>query len=86
MKRGMALAVVICLGTLLTAELAKPGVLSADEVRKVVPTVYFFRGQSASVQLRNSAGFSVPQGKLSWPDWWIRRAMPPTCRRSIRDF
>jgi hypothetical protein len=64
MKRGMALAVVICLGTLLSAQLAKPGVLSADEVRKVVPTVYFFRGQSASVQLRNSAGFSVPQGKL----------------------
>ena len=42
----------------------KPGVLSADEVRKVVPATYFFRGQSASVQLRNSAGFSVPDGKL----------------------
>ena len=43
---------------------AKPGVLSADEVRKVAPAVYFFRGQSASVQLRNSAGFRVPEGKL----------------------
>ena len=38
--------------------------LSADEVRKVVPAAYFFRGQSASVQLRNSAGFSGPEGKL----------------------
>ena len=42
----------------------KPGVLSADELRKVVPGTYFFRGQSAPVQLRNSAGFSVPEGKL----------------------
>jgi hypothetical protein len=30
----------------------------------VLPASYFFRGQSASVQLRNSAGFRVPEGKL----------------------
>ena len=64
MKRCMALVVVICCCALLSAQQTKPGVLSADEVRKVVPAVYFFRGQSASVQLRNSAGFSVPEGKL----------------------
>ena len=62
MKRCMALVVVICC-VMLSAQ-QKPGVLSADEVRKVVPAVYFFRGQSASVQLRNSAGFSVAEGKL----------------------
>ena len=62
MKRCMALVVVICCAMLSAQQ--KPGVLSADEVRKVVPAVYFFRGQSASVQLRNSAGFSVPEGKL----------------------
>ena len=62
MKRCMALVVMICCAMLSAQQ--KPGVLSADEVRKVVPAVYFFRGQSASVQLRNSAGFSVPEGKL----------------------
>ncbi len=64
MKRNMALVVVICSCAMLSAQQAKPGVLSADEVRKVVPAVYFFRGQSASVQVRNSGGFRVPEGKL----------------------
>lgn len=41
----------------------KPGVLTTDQIKKVVPSVYFFRGQSASVQLRNSAGFSTADGK-----------------------
>jgi len=61
MKRCMALVVICC--AMLSAQ-QKPGVLSADEVRKVVPATYFFRGQSASVQLRNAAGFSAPEGKL----------------------
>src|ERR1700693_6280473 len=64
MQRRLALVVLIssCL-TLVAAE-PKPGVLSADEIRKVVPATYFFRGQSAPVQLRNSAGFSGADGKL----------------------
>lgn len=41
-----------------------PGVLSPDDVKRVVPASYFFRGQSASVQLRNSAGFRGSDGKL----------------------
>ena len=49
---------------LLSAQQAKPGVLGADELKRVVPATYFFRGQSASVQLRNSAGFRVSDGKL----------------------
>jgi hypothetical protein len=48
----------------LSATDATPGVLGADDVRKVVPASYFFRGQSASVQLRNSGGFRVTDGKL----------------------
>jgi hypothetical protein len=32
--------------------------------RKWFPATYFLRGESAPVQLRNSAGFSVPDGKL----------------------
>jgi hypothetical protein len=47
-----------------SAQQPKPGILSAEELKKIVPTSYFFRGQSAPVQLRNSAGFSTPDGKL----------------------
>jgi hypothetical protein len=54
----------ICTSVLLLAQQPKAGVLSGDDVKKVVPTVYFFRGQSAPVQMRNSAGFSAADGKL----------------------
>ncbi len=63
MKRRLSLAVLI-FACLVTVAQTKPGVLSADEVRKVTPATYFFRGQSATVQMRNSAGFSVAGGKL----------------------
>jgi len=33
----------------------KPGVLPAAELKSVVPSTYFFRGQSATVQMRNAA-------------------------------
>ena len=48
----------------LSAQPAKPGILTAEEIKQVVPATYFFRGQSAPVQLRNSAGFRVADGKL----------------------
>ena len=35
----------------------RAGVLTPAEVQQVVPSAYFFRGQSASVQLRNAVGF-----------------------------
>ena len=35
----------------------KASVLTPAELKKVVPSAYFFRGQSASVQLRNAVGF-----------------------------
>lgn len=63
MKPHISLAVVVFCCLLVSAQ-PKAGVLSADEIRKVVPATYFFRGQSAPVQLRNSAGFSGPDGKL----------------------
>ena len=62
MTRRLILAVVIF--TCLAFAQTKPGVLSAEEVRKVTPATYFFRGQSATVQMRNSAGLSVGSGKL----------------------
>ncbi|MGH9502000.1 MAG: hypothetical protein ACRD20_04030 [Terriglobales bacterium] len=64
MMKSLALAVMIFSCLLLAAQQAKPGVLGADDIRKVVPATYFFRGQSAPVQLRNSTGFSAAGGKL----------------------
>ena len=49
---------------LTVAQDMKPGMLSSAELKQYVPSVYFFRGQSAPVQLRNSAGFSGADGKL----------------------
>jgi hypothetical protein len=63
MTRRLTLAVAIFSCLILSAQ-TKPGVLSPDEVRKVTPATYFFRGQPATVQLRNSAGLSVASGKL----------------------
>jgi hypothetical protein len=56
-------AVLIFAPVLLSAQ-PKAGVLSADDLKKVVPAAYFFRGQSAPVQVRNSAGFSLGDGEL----------------------
>lgn len=39
-------------------------VLSGDELKKVVPNSFFFAGQSAPVQLRNSVGMKNPAGKF----------------------
>ncbi len=49
---------------LLSAQQAKPGVLNNEDLKRAVPSGYFFHGQSAPVQLRNSAGFREPDGKL----------------------
>jgi hypothetical protein len=39
-------------------------VLNSDELKKAVPTEYFFRGQKAPVQLRNAVGFQLADGKM----------------------
>jgi len=43
---------------------AKPAVLTADELKQSVPSVYFFRGQSATVQVRNAGGLRVGKDSL----------------------
>lgn len=46
------------------AQESKPaGVLSAADVKTVVPASFFYRGQSASVQLRNAGGVRTQSGK-----------------------
>jgi len=66
-SKGLHLGILLsCLlaSLLLSAAEPSPGVLGVDDLKRVVPASYFFRGQSASVQLRNAAGFRVADGKL----------------------
>jgi hypothetical protein len=39
-------------------------ILADDQVKKLAPTNYFFAGQSAAVQVRNTAGLKNSAGKL----------------------
>ena len=53
---------------LLGSGLAQQGakhLLSGDELKKAVPAEYFFRGQKAPTQVRNSAGFQLADGKMT---------------------
>jgi hypothetical protein len=66
---GLSLYLYFCLFSLLAvtqnlAQGTKPGVLSADEVNHSAPSVFFFRGQTATVQLRNTVGFRVEPDRL----------------------
>jgi hypothetical protein len=59
----------VLLATAMTvAGLAQQGskhVLSSDELKKAVPTEYFYRGQKAPTQVRNSGGFQLADGKMA---------------------
>jgi hypothetical protein len=66
-RKGAQIAIFsFCLlaSLLLSATEPSVGVLGGEDLKRVVPASYFFRGQSASVQLRNSAGVRVADGKL----------------------
>jgi hypothetical protein len=56
--------VVLTLVGCASAQQVTKHVLSSDELKKAVPTEYFFRGQKAPVQLRNAVGFQLPDGKM----------------------
>jgi hypothetical protein len=54
---------------LLTSALAQKAaqhLLSNDELKNVVPAEFFFRGQKAPTQLRNSTGFQTAEGKVTF--------------------
>lgn len=64
---GKSIVLGICL--LLTIvcvsqESKKAGVLDAQEVKKLAPPGFYFDGQSAPVQLRNTVGFRTSGGKV----------------------
>jgi hypothetical protein len=55
-------------GVLLVSALAQQGtghLLSADELKKVVPSEFFHRGQKAPTQARNSVGLQLANGKMT---------------------
>lgn len=54
----------LVLSSLAVAQKAQPGLVSAEDLKHAVPSGYFFNGQSAPVELRNSAGFRTADGKL----------------------
>ena len=54
---------VVVLAALALAQ-ASAQVLTGEQVKKVAPNSFFFSGQSASVQLRNTAGLKNSAGKL----------------------
>jgi hypothetical protein len=47
------------------AQQAAKHVLSSDELKKVVPAEFFYRGQKAPVQVRNAGGFQLADGKMT---------------------
>src|SRR5215470_12775304 len=63
-RRVSRILLILLLTFTLAQQPIKPGILSQEDLKRAVPSAYFFRGQPASVQLRNSAGFSNPEGKM----------------------
>jgi hypothetical protein len=47
------------------AQQASKHILNSDELKKAVPSEYFFRGQKAPVQVRNAVGFQLADGKMT---------------------
>ena len=61
----MAVAFSVCLATsFLCAQGEKPSVLTADQLKQAVPSTYFFRGQTATVQIRNAGGLRIGKDSL----------------------
>jgi hypothetical protein len=57
-------ALLLLLCAVAAAQDLKPALLSTPELKQIVPNAYFFRGQSATVQIRNASGLRMPGGKV----------------------
>lgn len=67
MKKLRSLAVVtvvLALASGCLAQKSQKHLLSADELKTLVPADFFFRGQKAPTQLRNSTGIQMSDGKI----------------------
>ena len=59
-RKAICLSILICLAV----SLATAQILTREELKKAVPSTYFYAGQSAPVQMRNSVGVKNSGGKL----------------------
>jgi len=69
MKNTRLAAVGTLAALLVTVALAQKSaqhLLSSDELKKAVPAEFFFRGQKAPTQERNSVGFQTADGKITF--------------------
>jgi hypothetical protein len=69
MKNTRLAAAGTLVALLLTSGLAQKAaqhMLSNDELKNVVPAEFFFRGQKAPTQFRNSTGFQTAEGKITF--------------------
>jgi hypothetical protein len=66
MRLGTFTTLLVMLLTSAMAEKASQHLLSAAEIKNVVPAEFFFRGQKAPTQLRNAAGFRMSDGMITF--------------------
>lgn len=67
MRRFRLLApalLILAMGGTALCQSGSKHILSAEELKKAVPSEYFYRGQKAPVQLRNAVGFQLADGKM----------------------
>src|SRR3984885_12059059 len=60
---GSLVTLLLSLGV---AQNAAQHLLTADELKNVVPAEFFFRGKKAQTQLRNATGFQTADGKVTF--------------------
>ena len=68
MKKMRFAAIGTVVALLITAGMAQKAaqhLLSADELKPLVPADFFFRGQKAPTQLRNATGIQTADGKIT---------------------
>lgn len=63
-RRIAPLLVILILAGLGVCQQGSKHILSGDELKKAVPSEYFYRGQKAPVQLRNAVGLQLADGKM----------------------
>ena len=64
MRPAVSVVLVLLVSTALVGQTTQAGVLKAAELKAAVPASFFFHGQSAPTQLRNSVGIRNADGKM----------------------
>ncbi len=63
-RRVLLGTLILTIASLALAQQASKHIFSSDEVKKAVPSEFFFRGQKAPVQMRNAVGAQAADGKM----------------------